>query len=144
MDEEQRRRFAASYREKPDEELAALLAEPSALTDDARQALIDVIDERPDPAAIRATAEDKATATSVVQPAGRPGLGFGLAFLVFGFCMAPLRAIGQTSNQFAITEEQYPQLLEMETWQSTRAFRGCLSPASLSHRWWPSLPSFGA
>lgn len=122
MDEEQRRRFADGYRQMPDEKLASLLAESNSLTDEARQALNDVIDERSDPAAIRATAEDKAEPPSTLQRAERPGLGFWLGFLVFGFCMAPLRAIGQTSNQFAVTEGLYPQLLEMDSWKTYKGF----------------------
>jgi hypothetical protein len=118
MEEEQRQRFANGYRRMPDEELARLLAESHSLTDEARQALIDVVDERPDPAAIRATAEDRAAVRNASPPAERPGLGFWLGFLVFGFCMAPLRAIGQTSNQFAVTEGLYPQLLEMDSWKT--------------------------
>lgn len=121
MDETQRRRFADGYRQMPDEKLSDLLAGSSSLTDEARQALHDVIDERPDPAAIRATAEDKAV-PAAPMPTTRPGLGFWLGFLVFGFCVAPVRAAIQTFNQLAIAEQQYPQILEMGPWKIYKGF----------------------
>src|SRR6185436_10478866 len=58
MDQEESRRFAEGYRQMRSEQLAALLAEQSTLTAEAKQALLDVIAARPDSADIHRQAMD--------------------------------------------------------------------------------------
>jgi len=113
MDQEELRRFAEVYRQMRDEQLAALLDEQGALTDEARQALLGVVAERPEVPGIRRRAMDEAwrqserqaeretkEARSDAQLAGaRPALGFWLGLLAvilsvwalwrsFGLCWA--------------------------------------------------------
>ncbi|NJO35620.1 MAG: hypothetical protein HC869_23645 [Rhodospirillales bacterium] len=100
MDQEQLRRFTDVYRQMRDEQLAALLGEQGTLTDEARQALLAVVAERPDVPGIQRQereearrqsgqqAEREATeARRDVQLAGaRPAIGFWLGLLAVILC----------------------------------------------------------
>jgi hypothetical protein len=137
MDEEQRRRLAEGYRQMRDEQLAALLVEQSTLTDEARQALLDAIAARPDPAGIhrqaldevrskaerqaRKEAEAKAKEAAKVQRSGnRPGLGPWLWLLTVNLAALALWPVYDYA-MLRLSEAQLPELREMPEWPVAKA-----------------------
>jgi hypothetical protein len=137
MDEEQLRRLAEGYRQMRDEQLAALLAEQSTLTDEARQVLLDVIAARPDSAGIhrqvldevrskaerqaRKEAETKAKEEAKVQrSSGRPGLGPWLWLLAIALAALALCPV-YDYVMLRMQETQLPELREMPEWPAAKA-----------------------
>jgi hypothetical protein len=132
MDEEQLRRLAEGYRQMRDEQLAALLAERSTLTDEAHQALLDVIAARPDSAGIhqRAMAEVRSEAerqfrkgakrkakeeAKIQRASDRPDLGLSLWFLTVTLGALALWRV-YPYVMLRVSEAQVPEYLEMEEW----------------------------
>lgn len=137
MDEEQRRCLAEGYRQMRDEQLAALLAEQSTLVDEARQALLDVIATRPDPAGIhrqalddvrskteelaRKEAEAKAREEARVRrSSGRPGLGLWLWLLTLTLGALALWPV-YDYVMLQVWEARLPELREMAEWPAAKA-----------------------
>jgi hypothetical protein len=137
MDEEQLRRLVEGYRQLRDEQLAALLAEQSTLTDEARQALLDVIAARPSSAGIhrqaldevrskverqaRKEAETKAKEEAKVRRSSdRPDLGLWLWILTVTLGALALWRV-YPYVMLRVSEAQVPEFLEMEQWLPYKA-----------------------
>jgi hypothetical protein len=137
MDQDEIRRIAEGYRQMRDEQLAALLAEQSTLTDEARQALLDVVAERPDPAGIHRQAMDeigrqaerqsqkgaegKAREEAKVQRSSdRPDTGVWLWLLTGTLGALALWRV-YDYVMLRVTEVQLPQVLEMAEWPTAKA-----------------------
>jgi hypothetical protein len=137
MDEEQLRRLAEGYRQMRDEQLAALLAEQGTLTDEARQALLDVIAARPDSAGIhrRAMAEARSKTerqarkeaearakeeAKVRRPGDRPDLGPWLWLLTVSLGALALWPV-YDYVMLRVSEAQLPELREMAEWPAVKA-----------------------
>jgi hypothetical protein len=137
MDREEIQRLAETYRRMRDEQLAALLAERSTLTDEARQALLAVVAERPSALAIQQLAMDAQSQAerSVRQQAERevqrktlearrqlawerPALGFWLGLLMVFLGMLSLRRAVLAYAMIRMVGVPYPQLVERDTWLS--------------------------
>lgn len=147
MDEEQLRRLAEGYRQMRDEQLAALLAEQSSLTDEARQALLDAIAARPDSAGIhrqamddvrskaerqgRKEAETKAKEEAKVrQSSDRPGLGVWLWLLTVSLGALALWPV-YDYVMLRVWEARLPELREMAEWPAAKAIFLGLSVSAL-------------
>jgi hypothetical protein len=151
MDEEQLRRLAEGYRQMRDEQLAALLVEQSTLTDEARQALLDVIAARPDSAGIhrqatdearreaerqtRKEAERKAKETAkeeakVQHSSDRAGFGPWLWLLTVTLGALALWRV-YPYVMLRVSEAHVPELLEMEEWPTAKAIALGLSVRAL-------------
>ena len=149
MDQEERRRFAEGYRQMRNEQLAALLAEQSTLTEEAKQALLDVVAARPDSADIHRQAMDdtrrqaerqaqkeaaekaKGEARRQVQRSSdRPSPGFWLWFLTVTLGVLALKCV-YAYAMMRVSEAQLPELLEMEEWPTIKAISLGLSVSAL-------------
>jgi hypothetical protein len=134
MDQEQLQRFAEVYRQMRDEQLAALLDEQSTLTDEARQALLNVVAERPDIPVIRqrmlgeakaeadkqAERKTKETARDAQLGGVRPTAGFWLGFLsITLFIWAVWRSFGLYTAIW-IGETRLPHLFEPDAFLAFR------------------------
>lgn len=97
MDEIKRKHYADQCRKSSDEELISLLRHADSLIDELKQGMLDALAERPNADELRICARDWVSRPSRPD-SERPGLGFWLGLLVFGFCTAPLRI-----GYFAIT-----------------------------------------
>lgn len=136
MDQEQQRRFAQAYRQMRDEQLAALLAEQGTLTDEAKQALLETIAERPEATGIRHLAleaqqqverQAQEQAEREIQrkirkdaegqlASERPALGFWLGLLIVFLCVLALRRAAFTYAMITMMGVPYPQLVDRDTW----------------------------
>lgn len=134
MDQAQLERFAEIYRQMRDEQLATLLDEQSTLTEEAKQALLDVVAERPEVTRIRLQAMDEAQAQvekQAKQEASeakadaqfggvRPAPGFWLRFLtVTLFGWAIWRSISAYTAIW-IAETQAPHLFDADAFLAFR------------------------
>ena len=145
MDREQLRRLADGYRQMRDEQLAALLAEQGSLTEEARQALLDVIAARPDPAGIhqramddvrskaerqaRKEAETKAKEEAKIRRSSdRPALGPWLWLLTVTLGALALWPV-RDYVMLRVQEAQLPELRDMPEWPAAKAIY--LEPASV-------------
>jgi hypothetical protein len=118
MDQEAVSRFAEGYRQMRDEKLASLLTTRDSLTEEAQQALLDAIAERPGLADIVRQGEERVARAASTLSSERPGLGFWLGFLTFGLCMAPIRAGFGTYTEISKAEQQSPMLMDWAPWQA--------------------------
>lgn len=127
MDQDMVGRLADGYRQMRDEKLASLLAEHDSLTEEARQALLDVIAERPGLMDVIRQGEERIARAAM--SAARPGVGFWLGFLTFGLCVAPIRTALATYGQIRVAEQQAPVILEWASWQLYKAIAAglCIS-----------------
>jgi hypothetical protein len=137
MDEKQLRRLAEGYRQMRDEQLVALLAEQGSLTEEARQALLEVIAARPDPAGIHRQALDDVRSKAEMQArkeaeakakeeakarrsSDRPGLGPWLWLLTIALgALALWPVYGYV--MLRVQEAQLPELGEMPEWPAAKA-----------------------
>jgi len=134
MDQEQLRHFAEIYRQMRDEQLAALLDEQSTLTDEAQQALLDVVAERPGVPAIRRQVMDEARiladkqtkreakeAKEDAQFGGvRPTLGFWLGFLTVTLFFWAVWMCISTYQAIWIAETQLRHLFDPDAFLAFR------------------------
>ena len=146
MDQEQLRRFAEVYRQMRDEQLAALLDEQSTLTDEARQALLDITAERPEVPGIRQRMIDDARTQAEEQaqrdaneakrevPLGglRPTLGLWLGLLIVGLVVWPLwRAVAVYSG-IQVIDANGPHPFGADAWLAFKVIAIAINVSALA------------